>query len=303
MEIKPTTEPILIKFSKTVKAVNLYPEGHPNLDTLLERGFTRLKEFLNQRGKPITWTIDRNGFYEDRIPLCKGNKGIAVLARDIFLRRIKGITFSQDVTLSEWKGLLKVLSLSPEALKDEGGAEGVFYRGGVEGIWVDEVHYEEMVRKVTELKEDEKREGFDLEGRGEGGRGGKEEGIEEHLKKDPSIETTLEWLEKKIGEKVQETLEELLLALGKETDSTAYDVLVNKIIEKGRPIRDERRWEELLPILIIFATHSSLQPYRPEEQKGSALKGLMELLTVDMVDYLIKRLSNPREPDRETIQR
>jgi len=299
MDAKPTTEAILIEFSKAVKAVYLYPEGHPNLDTLLERGFTRLKEVLNQREKPITWTIDRNGFYEDRIPLCKGNKGIEVLAREVFLRRIKRITFSQNVTLPEWKALLKVLTLSPEVLKDEGGAERVFM--DVEGIWVDEVHYEEIVRKATELKEDEKREGLDLEGKAK-----EKERIEE-LKKAPLIETTLEWLEKKIGavqqkEETEETLEELLLALENESNNTAYDTLVNKIIEKGRPLKVERRWEELLPVLIAFASHSTLQPHRPEEQKETALRGLMELLTVDMIDYLIQKLSKPGKPDREAIQ-
>ncbi|MBI5286809.1 MAG: HEAT repeat domain-containing protein, partial [Deltaproteobacteria bacterium] len=284
-----------------------------------ERGFTHIRNALDQQQKDITWTISSNGFYEGKNLLCKGNKGVATLARELFLRRIKQITFSRQVTLPEWKDLLKVLKYEPEELLGMGGVEKTLYKQGIHGIWVNEVRYEEIAKRATDLPYPfgEKRVSLTEDRPYRTAEGETSPTVDSayttrekgavQVEDAFHLETTFEWLDEKIpvmptGKTEEEPLEKLLLTLEKEENSTAYEALVRKIVVRATPLRDEKRWDELFPVLITFAYHSYLQPHRPEEQRNAASRGLTDLLSLNMVEYLVRRLCQPKEKDREAIQ-
>src|SRR3990172_4890515 len=122
MSIALTTENILIEFGKTVKSIGFYPEGHPNLEGVIERTFNLIKETIKEKGN-IKWKVERTGFLEGKTQIGRGHKSLVGLAKDLFFKRINEITFTNDATLKEWKDLLSILKMDTISLKDAGGIE------------------------------------------------------------------------------------------------------------------------------------------------------------------------------------
>src|SRR3989339_2225572 len=100
-----TTENILIEFAKAVKAAHFYPEGHPNLEAVIEKTFNLLRDIIKEKGN-VKWTVERAGFMEGRLAIGRSHKPLEALAKDLFYKRVREITFTQEATLTEWKDLL-----------------------------------------------------------------------------------------------------------------------------------------------------------------------------------------------------
>ncbi len=157
MSIALTTENILIEFGKTVKSIGFYPEGHPNLEGVIERTFNLIKETIKEKGN-IKWRVERTGFLEGKTQIGRGHKSLVGLAKDLFFKRINEITFTNDATLKEWKDLLSILKMDTISLKDAGGIEKLILAKEIKGIQLNEMKYEDVRKKVIELEEQKEKE-------------------------------------------------------------------------------------------------------------------------------------------------
>ncbi|MBI5048624.1 MAG: HEAT repeat domain-containing protein [Deltaproteobacteria bacterium] len=297
MSVSLTTEIILIEFSKTVKAIAFYPEGHPNREAVVEKTFNLLQEFIKEKGN-IKVAIERAGFLEGKIPICRNHNPVQGLAKELFLKRVREITFTEDATLKEWKDLTSILSMDADSFKKGGGLEKMLVVKEIKGIQLNEMKYDDIRKKVIEIEEAKKEmeigkeeEAAEAEIAEEGEEGKKEDEVIH------SIEEQLKAIEEK-----KETLEILLDKLEKEEDTVSYNALAQKIAEKIKPMYEECNWEGLFPALVVFAAHSNPESPRHPEQKTIASDRLRELLHNYMIDYLITRLCNRREERRQEIQ-
>lgn len=302
-KIQHNTEPILIEFLKTVKAINLYPEGHPNLEAVFDKAFSEIKTLLSQSPNNITWHIDMKGFYDGDVPIGKTYKGLEGVAKEFFIRRIKEVTFSKGLTPAELKVFLNMLIIGADELKNLGGAEKVLYDKGVKDIWVNEIPYDEMAKKLKELAE-EKNESLDIE-------------VEEEKKQEKGAQIEEEAQaapeppEETPEEKKQKTLSELLALLDKEKDLQEYKTIGSDILEKVKQLKTEgkhvpeglnRGLDESLPAIMTFANHAYFQPGRNAEQKSFAANSIMELASPDVIDYLVSRLCIKEETKKTAVQ-
>ncbi len=286
-----TTENILIEFAKAVKAAHFYPEGHPNLEAVIEKTFNLLRDIIKEKGN-VKWTVERAGFMEGRLAIGRSHKPLEALAKDLFYKRVREITFTQEATLTEWKDLLSILKMDTDSLKKGGGLEKLLVSKEIKGIQLNEMNFEDIIKKVKELEEAKKKEEMESEQ--------EEEAAEIEQEEEEVIHSMEEQLE--AVEESEETLDVLLDKLDKEENTMPYQTIAHKITGKIKPLREEKNWQGLSPVLIIFVNHSNPESRRRAEQKTIASNILNGLLNSDMTGYLITRLCSRHEERRLEVQ-
>jgi HEAT repeat protein len=287
MSAPQTTETILIEFAKTVKAIAFYPEGHPNLEAIIGKTFNLIKEAMKERDS-IQLTIERAGFFERKTPIARGQQSVEGLATVLFLKRIREITFTRDATLEEWKDLLSILIMDADNLKKAGGLERLLVEKNIKGIQLNAMKYEDMRKRVIEAEEAKK------EAEAE------EAAKAEQVKQEEVIHSLEDQLH--AVKESEETLEFLLDKLNKEENTLSYKTIAHKILDKIKPLREEKNWGGLFPVIIAFTAHSNPGGSRSPEQKNIASDMLQKLLHSDMIDYLIARLCSRHKEYRREIQ-
>ncbi len=280
---------ILIELTKAVKMHNFYPDGHPNLDSALEKSYLLLKKGL-ENVPAITLQIDQKGFYHDKTPIAPGNAELTGLAKKFFFRRVKEITFTRALTLSDLKALLSGLKLEPEDIHARGGIEVFFAREDVSGILVNSLSYEELKKLKDELQEkheEEKNESVI------------EETEEPHGEAAPDEEGKKE---EDAEEEKREELGELLDRIKTEVDLLKYKDLAARIREKTDLLSAEKKFEEIFPVLMVFYEHS-FESDVPTEIKEEASRQLTSFLRTEVLRFLVTRVGDTDEINRSAIQR
>ncbi|MBI5682214.1 MAG: HEAT repeat domain-containing protein [Deltaproteobacteria bacterium] len=288
------TEPILIEFIKTVKAIHLYPEGHPNLDTILNKAFSEMKALILKSDDHIIWKIDTKGFYEGNMPIGSACKGIDGIGREFFTRRINEIRLTMDLTLPELKNFLHIIKMHPEHIMRLGGIERVLYEAGIKGIWVNEIPYEKLADRLTELG-DRKKNLPSLE------KEYPDEVHDIHRIKD-AHEVVAESLENNSEEKEKGILE-LLLELDKEYMTPEYLHLLDRILVMAKFLLTEKgQQEDIFSVIMVFAEHAFFKTDRNDEQRTAAKNGIKELVTPETIKYLISRFCKKDEGKKDVIR-
>jgi len=282
---------ILIKLSHAVKMHNFYPVGHPHLDSALDACYQLLMETVKADGE-IKWTIDQKGFYHDGNLLAPGNNEVAGLARKAFYRKIKEIIVTPKVTTDDLKALLDVLKLDPDEVSAEGGVETIFAKRDVDGLLLNEMSYENLMRLKEEF-EAENEEALQLE---EGDGEAEEEAGEDREEAGAEEEAAA-------PEAAEETLAELTEQLKGETDFLKYNDLSVRIKTKTDALMALKRFDEVYEVLTLFLAHSSDEGGLPEDLRGLASEVLTGLLTPDVFRYLVLRAGHKWERDRERVHR
>ncbi|MBI5970090.1 MAG: HEAT repeat domain-containing protein [Deltaproteobacteria bacterium] len=280
---------ILIELCKAVKMHNFYPGGHPNLDTSVERCFNLLKKNLDELAE-IKWRVEPKGFFLDKAPLAAGNHDAEALAKKVFFRRIKEITFTQRVAVKDLKQFLSLLRLEPEEVQKKGGAEGILAVENVSGILLNAVRYEDLEKLKKQIEEAREKEALaqpeDMEPAAAPGEAAAEE------EQQP---------EEKIKEE-DEPLSTLLEKIKNEKDLLKYKDLSIRIKERLDVLLNEKKHDEAVPSLRLFNLHTELAPGFAMEISAVALENLTSCLNADMIRYLVNRVGRKDEPLRNELQ-
>lgn len=280
---------ILIELCKAVKMHNFYPGGHPNLDTSVERCFNLLKKNLDELAE-IKWRVDPKGFYLDKAPLAPGNQDAVNLAKKIFFRRIKEITFTQRITVRDLKQLLALLRLEPEEVQKKGGAEGILAVENVSGILLNAVKYDDLEKLKKQIEETREKEAII-----------KPEEMEPAEAPGEALQDEEQQPEEKIKEE-DEPLAALLEKIKNEKDLLKYKDLSVRIKEKLDALLNEKKHEEVVPALRLFNLHAELAPGLAMDISAVALESLTSCLNADMIRYLTGRVGQKEEPLRNELQ-
>ncbi len=280
---------ILIELCKAVKMHNFYPGGHPNLDTSVERCFNLLKKNLNELAE-IKWRVDPKGFYLDKSQLAPGNQDAVSLAKKVFFRRIKEITFTQRVAVKDLKQLLSLLRLEPEEVQKKGGAEGIFAVENVSGILLNAVRYEDLEKLKKQVEETREKEAVV-----------KPEEMEPAAAPGEALQEKEQQPEEKIKEE-DEPLSSLLEKIKNEKDLLKYKDLSVRIKEKLDALLNEKKHDEAVPALRLFNLHAELAPGLDMDISAVALESLTSCLNADMIRYLTGRVGRKEEPLRGELQ-
>src|SRR3989304_3074251 len=139
---------ILIELNKAVKTLNFYPEGHPNLDSVIKNFHFMLRNETAQKG-PFTWNTDKKGISVANVQVAPGNAVVAGLAKSFCYRKIRAITITPDVSIEDVKTFAKILAEDAEDVFAKGGVERILAKNDVKGILLNEMSYKDL----ADLKE------------------------------------------------------------------------------------------------------------------------------------------------------
>ncbi|MFQ5736588.1 MAG: HEAT repeat domain-containing protein [Thermodesulfobacteriota bacterium] len=288
----PNYTTILIELNKAVKMHNFYPEGHPQLDAALEKSYLLFKKKADDQGE-IKWKIDQKGFYDGKAVVAGGNKDVAGLAKKLFFRRIKEITFNHRITLKDLKVLLSVIKSEPEAVQEAGGVETIFADNDVAGILVNALNYDDLRRIKKQLEdkhEQEKNEQAQRQKKVE--EAGEAAQSDDELPSEAPAE----------DDRQDEALLDLLKKIKRETDFLRYQDLSVRIREKVDVLLIEKNYGAVFPAALVYYEHQLPSSGLSEEIRQNARQGLAALLTREMIEYLVGRAGAREEGFRTSIQ-
>ena len=292
----PTSETILKELNKAVKALNFYPDNHPNLDGAINSCYATLTRALAVK-ESIEWTVDKRGFYERQQPILSAQDWLANLAKKFFLRHIKGITFSRGVSLDELKTFLSLFKEDPESLLKRGSVGAQIASRGIEGISVEDVHYQDVHKMTEEVREEGEEEEPSLDFKIEA-----EEEEVEAGEETESIESILQGIDDLDEDAKEKNLPELLEALNHEMDAGRYLGIASEISNKVVQCCAEKEWNRVYSILEVFLLHSSQEGQKPDAVASIAHDTLRALLSREVIIHLTARLEHSKEAHLPPIQ-
>ncbi|MDO8425976.1 MAG: HEAT repeat domain-containing protein [Deltaproteobacteria bacterium] len=269
---------------------NFYPEGHPQLDSALEKCYLLLKKTIDAQGE-IKWKIDQKGFYDNRTIIGGDNPEIAAFAKKFFYRRVNELAFNPRLTLPELKIFLSILKLEPEELQAKGGAEAVFAENDIRGILLNELNYEDLLKIREDLEEEREKERREIAEKNEEAASGEAAQGGEEKEQSPPVEPEEE-----------EPLSVLLDRIKTERDFLRYNDLSVRIKEKASILLIEKKLDEAFPAALAFYQHISPFSGLDQNIRSTASERLSSLLNRDMMKYLAGRVGRREEPCRSAIQ-
>ncbi|MDH4227870.1 MAG: HEAT repeat domain-containing protein [Deltaproteobacteria bacterium] len=275
---------ILLEVNKAVKTLHFYPEGHPNLATVISGGHGVITGVIAEKGE-FNLKVEKKNILINDQPQPMTNPAVANIAKLFVLRKIKALQFLKSITQSDYSVFLSVLKLEPEDLFAKGGVESVFARGNVRGILLNEMTFEQLVdmqEKQDQTVEEELEE--------------IEVSAEDAVKPDDAESSSSE------EEIDPDSLAGLIKRIDAETDHMRYTDLSVRIKEKTDVLLKEKNYAEVFTALKQFFKHTLAQYAADTTIRETAATNVKALLTTEMVGYLVERLSEPADPNKSLIQ-
>lgn len=264
---------ILIELNKTVKILKFYPKGHPNLDEALEQCYDIIKAGLDNEGE-FTWRVDQKGFYIGDRAIAPAHSPAETFAKQFFLRSVKQITFSPNLTTLDIQELMCLLMMEPSEIKNRGGAEKIMISEGATGILLNDMNYEDALEIQEEIEEVEEAV--------------IEEEVEEEFMEEEEEEEEIHHLEE---EEVKE-IDALLVAIKKEDDLLRYQDLCVRITEQAKKVAIAQEFDKNYEILKVInhEIHTIMQ--KSPEIRDLAIETIESMINKNILNYLIARLAN-----------
>ncbi len=285
----PTT--ILNELNKAVKMHNFYPSGHPHFETALGQCFDHIKHCVDDMGV-IKYSVNNKGFKcaSERIGL--DSKEIGELAKKFFIRKIKELEITSRLRVDDIKELVDILRLEPSEISAAGGIERLFAERGVEGLLLNEMHYEGLKRLKAELQQQKAEVSNSL---------ASESGQEEISVEDGTGQEVTDASQE--GEARDETLMEMIEKIRCEKDLLKYKDLSVRIKERCGALIAINSLDEVIPAVFLFMELSG-----PESQLGrdftamarTQLRSLLESAT--LLRHIAHRAGSKEELNRELIE-
>ncbi|MBS1244202.1 MAG: HEAT-like repeat-containing protein [Deltaproteobacteria bacterium] len=253
------------ELAKGMKSASFYPAGHPALLQAVTKIILLFGEIpLPPEGLSID--VSKNALTCRDVPLpAAGNKALADLNRELYLRRAARIIFLPNLQPAEVVSFLKVITRDVDQVLDEGGLERALPNEKVTRIWANRVDYERLTQllKEEELEEVEP-EDFDREPPTSG---------DDMLVEIPPEEAV--------------TIDTLLARIGKETDPSAYRAHIMEFSRLLLGERAERKIGYSLQAIAIFIRHIETPPGGSAEIGDLARLGIKEVASEELVAHCI----------------
>jgi len=246
---------------RALKSFSLYPEGHPLRSDTLQRANDALLELLVRR--ELVLVTSRTGFVStDGGVAVEPAPMVQALATELFIRRIKRLVILQDLSLFDLQKFLRILTLPPETVEEEGGIGELMTRRFIKSVWANEIDLPTILEKREELVVAEEQ--------------GSETFIPESVQ---DFSQAQEPQEVEIGE--------ILVRMAEENDADRYLKLAEMLLDLAK---EQSTQESLLPA-IFFLYREETDRSRRAVLRSHARQTLSQILTEGSIELLLDRVS------------
>ena len=294
--VHPRSEPVrslgavLADLYKALRSVSFYPPGHPRRDEFLETAHKSLQSWLAE--KELVLVITRAGFSaSDGGALVDGNQMSQSLAGELFIRRIKRLTVLRDLSVTDLRSFLQLLSLDPHKLTASGAMAQEMMARGIRTIWSNEVDLSVIWGKRQAMDES----GVAL--------AGVDENVGSHAATETEAVSFDEdgFLADYPSEEAPELLlDELIARMDKESDDNHYQQLARMLGAKAEQLKETARFAPLFTALEALMRHSC-EEARSAVQKEYAVFTLEQVADGVMMDFLLQQLESGGTIEKERI--
>ncbi len=152
--IQRQAETLLRKIIFAIRALSMYPQGHPGLKNLFEGSLLTIEEMMASR-KMLVITQLAGTLLVNEIRAKTDDRLLTNFVEILETRGISSIMFRPGVTPKEFEALIKLFDHGISYINDQGGPRGFLQNHGVEHIILDQFRYgvigsdEEIVRAGT----------------------------------------------------------------------------------------------------------------------------------------------------------
>ena len=136
--LEQTVENALISFTKLLKNVSYYPDGHPSLNQAISHSLELFSSITLGNQQELNLTISRQGFtLEGNLLNCKSPLP-ATLAERLFFHKIKTLTILPELIDQHLLIFARTLCKEPSAIAKEGGITSILDQKRISTIAVNE---------------------------------------------------------------------------------------------------------------------------------------------------------------------
>ena len=128
-----------------VRAVSLYPGGHPSIGTTLTR-LGAITATLTEQG-PYRLQVTADTLLVGGAAPARGDSAIAELAALLHRQLVGAITLNAGIDAESWRTLLLLLARAPEEVRSDGGIRHLWATAGGPSIEIEEIDYAEVLRE------------------------------------------------------------------------------------------------------------------------------------------------------------
>jgi len=129
---------LLVELGRLVKARQFYPQGHPILGDVLDRGFRAFEADLARSG-PLELELRQGAFRLAGEPLGRGR--VDDLAQDLVTRAVRRLRFDPGLTAEALQHFVATLALEREQVEQAGGFVQQLFASPCPGVTVNEMDY------------------------------------------------------------------------------------------------------------------------------------------------------------------
>lgn len=280
-----------------IKAVHLYPTGHPARHQAVTAGATRFAQLIGD-AEHLSLSIRKDRFEHRGQPIAPANPALKKLAQQLFARRVQELVILPDLTAEDLENWAACIALDADEIARRGGLAKLMREAGIGTLWINESDFSRILQQRRTLEEEKtalSRDNF------------MGSDAPPPLERAPTIEQSPFGLpEFVMPEGLDEvapatparppqppSAEEILARLETETLDETYRLLLRELVESLWRINRATEFPRLSAILRRLA-HSCRDARLSETRRDACRRALDDVLDEDLLQSLTEEICDPR---------
>ncbi|WP_305044665.1 HEAT repeat domain-containing protein [Geoalkalibacter sp.] len=300
---QPALEEALRSLGILIKAVLLYPAGHPARRQAIEAGLARFAEALGGRDH-LALSVRKDRFEYEGRPLALAHPALKKLAQQLFARRVQELVILADLNggdLENWAGCI---ALEADEIARRGGLAKLMESAQITTLWINESDFAGILEQRRAREEN-----FGKSAAGEKSIGGENTFApppsDHPFPLAPGAPSLADELMEALAVNQTHasrppTAEELLARLELESGDEPYRLLLRELVDNLWQINRATEFPRLSAILRSLA-RAGRDPRLSETKRDACRRALEDVLDEELIHGLVEEIRDPRL-DKENLR-
>jgi HEAT repeat protein len=259
-------ESVLLEMGKSLRAISIYPPGHPQRGKILAKACGDVQKTLGVSGD-MSFQVARNGFTCNDQKIAENQQLIAELAQEMHLRQVKSFSLRRELNADDFTALLDMLVEKPENFRKGRFIEQWIRARQIRTVWINEIDFSRLTTTAGPAEESE------------------------------------EQAEEASPEK---QIQDILRMLEREDDPERFGQLLRELEIHVRPLIEEKDYNRAWQIIRAVSYHATgeKRPVAADEQiRALTMRILRALIKEDFLKAALNLYMVKEGQDRASIHR
>ncbi len=134
-------ENLVKRLELLVKALQMFPSGHPSIDPSTESFLTILSKFYKEK-EQVTLSVMGDTVMVNDISVERKTTSMSSFVRAFIERKMSSLTFDPGVTAEDVKTFARIFNRPPAYISEHGGMDRLLELRGLSSIFINRFHYQ-----------------------------------------------------------------------------------------------------------------------------------------------------------------